>query len=1301
MMTILPMTKMTPIITTASLLLCLLLLGIVCRIDRIEAFLTLNRNIHHNKNVIRSRSSYAIDSSFPTSKLISKIDDRTTGRITATMRRRMTTIDTQSTTTTNNSTKSNNNVVDAKQKVIFQKVIRPTKDLPEMLFLGYLVEYLEIYFELPTNLAMTYEKVPINDDDEEDQQNRCILAWDSPLSTSSEATRMEVEVIGIYTDSNKNKDKNDSNDAVPASSSVPNMAMVVVRKSNDIKTQKMIPPMMKGLFDDSEKRIVQALDRGLDDFVSGRIKFDMDDDRAEKRTTQQQQDDDDDDVDTVIPRNVKTAEEAIDAELVDDYPEQKRQRSDPEDVVFDAYATTDDTGEEDSKNNERKKKKKKVNKLDIDNNNTDDDTPPKIQRKSKIEIAEAKARAIATMQKPADVVINNKQSTSSKPSVASVIKNSIENNSGVDFAVAAARRAAELREKKRKNLTVGGPNEDSVVTAARRKILDSAKSRIAEIAENNNSTIGRTSKRKGNTIRGMSKDDESSTKGTEPKTTEGQPKEIPEGWKPKDHFKDQRLFSATISQPPKTSSKVAAKRRVTTATKNEQKSMISPPPSIAATASSVKTEKKPAKESISKPDELKPSKSSEQQNAILNESIQGKRNLNVKVVDGSGPDADADPLIEQARKKIDISMMSEDFDESTTSKKPSENEIEMEVMKAAKTAMDDIADQGLDMTPEEMLKDILQFDEDKKKEEEPGSGFVSGAFEKAKELMKDRHQQIQERKQQQVGFKEVEKKESIRPNIVNPYEDTDSRELTPEEELRQMFAAGQKIADGKINQSTGMNDAGSSIKATGTTEKDVDRLIAEEKTVSKYARVLDDELVELEVRINSSPASQLDGPQQNPIFDVMSGPEVYNPNVDQDAVNYPGAIPGTADVKLPKELSEAIKQAKFATGVLMNLKLVETKDSSGNKKVQYFSGEKELSTKQVENLQTMVEEASRAGIIDDPVDMMAERSRLQLLLDELWDQPEERYLEIASNYKELLLSDRLVALIRDRLTAMADRDLDALRRDDESLREPHEKERDILGQLVVYAQSLLKEVRALGAELEAHQLEIVRSICKVAMDPSHTTEEETAMALSDAVRDMRPLLDDAFVAYLKYAVAEEESKLARAGVLDDPDYNQWLFVLKIVQQGVYAEIAKGINRYIDHITYVLRMETPRQRRLLLEKLIDDMPTLDVRPFVQVIDSIVGSLGDGVNGNFDGLVELGEMTNKVLQLQHDVQEFLPPDRIAEKSRDADEWAAKQKKRLMEQRKIGEQRLQAAKDTSSRADEVEDTFGSGGGEVDVFD
>merc|ERR1712127_215939 len=117
--------------------------------------------------------------------------------------------------------------------------------------------------------------------------------------------------------------------------------MVVVRRPNtddddDTKAQKSVPPMMKGLFDDSEKRIIQALDRGLDDFVSGRIRFEVNDDLAGQRTQG-------------VPPNVKTAEEAIEAELVDDYPAEKDKSTKvaAEDVVFDAYATTDMGDEKD------------------------------------------------------------------------------------------------------------------------------------------------------------------------------------------------------------------------------------------------------------------------------------------------------------------------------------------------------------------------------------------------------------------------------------------------------------------------------------------------------------------------------------------------------------------------------------------------------------------------------------------------------------------------------------------------------------------------------------------------------------------------------------------------------------------------------------------------------------------------------------------------------------------------------------------------------------------------------------------
>lgn len=104
-------------------------------------------------------------------------------------------------------------------EVLYQKVVRPSQTLPELVFLGYLVEYLESHYKLPNYLPMVYESLP------SDEENRCIVAWDSPLSPSSDATRMEVEVVGIYTDG-KNKDEQSKS----KTSSVPNMAMVVVRK---------------------------------------------------------------------------------------------------------------------------------------------------------------------------------------------------------------------------------------------------------------------------------------------------------------------------------------------------------------------------------------------------------------------------------------------------------------------------------------------------------------------------------------------------------------------------------------------------------------------------------------------------------------------------------------------------------------------------------------------------------------------------------------------------------------------------------------------------------------------------------------------------------------------------------------------------------------------------------------------------------------------------------------------------------------------------------------------------------------
>ena len=66
---------------------------------------------------------------------------------------------------------------------------------------------------------------------------------------------------------------------------------------------------------------------------------------------------------------------------------------------------------------------------------------------------------------------------------------------------------------------------------------------------------------------------------------------------------------------------------------------------------------------------------------------------------------------------------------------------------------------------------------------------------------------------------------------------------------------------------------------------------------------------------------QTDNPKNN-LFDVFSGPEVYNPNVDpKTVVNWLGAKGGTrTNVQLAADLSTAPKQAEFESAALSHMR---------------------------------------------------------------------------------------------------------------------------------------------------------------------------------------------------------------------------------------------------------------------------------------------------------------------------------------------------------------------------------------------
>ena len=1097
-------------------------------------------------------------------------------------------------------------------RVVLQKVVRPGPKQDSLLFLSQLVEFLQDVFVLPSNLPMPYDKVhptPMNKDSFEDggsssssnnNNNKAVVSWDSPLSSSVHETRLDVEVVGLY---GRNQ---------PSESSIPGMAMVVVTKPNPThaSTPSIVAPMMKNLFQDAERRILKSLEIGLDDFMVGKVPFKSRDNR-----------------------------------MADQQPPISWQESLEADMMMETGFT------------------EVVDKAAV---------PPQ----SHVSVGKRDGQ-ITNTAGAIDATIEQDDNT--------LIK-AVSTRSGEEYAVEAARRASSVRDKKEAKKEEAKSSDprggDFAVEAAKR--LARQQDYVGDFANEAAKKVAQQRQRqqqKG----AESKSDPPISPNLGKESPDVDTRDAPADINEMKQNHPNNLF--VISTPESYTKKkneaeqkranqgddptLTSKRKLAEDADGVSAEAISPVHD--STADSVVTEA----EVMSIPAEAE----------VMSTSVGGKKSsskrkapqpiLNAQVVEKDTPSettkADTrQPFSTKSTKtaKLNIRKIDGSFDvpvdgtdddliKAAQATPPTpELQEELEIADETRKLMDEM--QPEDMTPEDLLKSVLKFDEEKKKEEEEGSGFVSGALEKAKELLRE------QRRQMDLQFKEKEPAPDIRPDIAEPVDET--------AEMQRIFEAGERLAESLVS-SAGSGTPELSEEAS----KMVDDLVAAERTVSSYARSIEDELTELEVSINKSPGEELDGPRKNPIFDIMSGPEVYNPNVDPEtAVNWPGALPGTKQVRLPPELEEALKNAKFAAEVLQT---VEEAKAAGEETATYRVGKQELSDAQVENLRMVVNEAVQLGLIEDPLTLLQERSRLQLVLDELWDMPEDRFREIVENYKDLLLSDNFVGLLKERMAQMAERDLEEMRqnidKEDSPLQKQHERERELLGQLVVYAQLLLKETQALGAELEAQQVEVIRSICKVAMDPKHTTEEETAMALSDAVKDMRPLFDDIFVAYIKYAVAEEEGRLARAGLLDDPEHNEWLFVLKIVQQGVYKEIAKSINRYLEHLWYVFRMETAEERRGLLERLIDELPTMDVRPFVQVVDNIASSLGDAVKGDVDPTV-LGGMSKKIMQLHRDTHDLLPVDRINMMARDADEWAAKQKERMLDQTRLAKQRLEAARE-----------------------
>ncbi|CAM9484567.1 unnamed protein product, partial [Chrysoparadoxa australica] len=253
-----------------------------------------------------------------------------------------------------------------------------------------------------------------------------------------------------------------------------------------------------------------------------------------------------------------------------------------------------------------------------------------------------------------------------------------------------------------------------------------------------------------------------------------------------------------------------------------------------------------------------------------------------------------------------------------------------------------------------------------------------------------------------------------------------------------------------------------------------------------------------------------------------------------------------------------------------------------------------------------------------------EIAMVEVLLQELLQAPQELWNRVCGEYRDILLSDYFIISMRARLAKISS-----------------EEERQCLSTMTAYATTLMKELAMVKQSLEIQQLEKIRSICQTAM--------EDMGQLPDKVRQMKPILDQDFVAYLRYAIEQERADIVSSGLDPNREPTTWLQVLGIIQRGVFAELEKDVYLDVKAISYVLRMEEAEQRKKLLDITVSNLPSMDVRNFKKNARNIVEHLeirNDATPALKEKVAELGTM----------LEEVLPESRVIELSKEADDWAA---------------------------------------------
>ena len=236
--------------------------------------------------------------------------------------------------------------------------------------------------------------------------------------------------------------------------------------------------------------------------------------------------------------------------------------------------------------------------------------------------------------------------------------------------------------------------------------------------------------------------------------------------------------------------------------------------------------------------------------------------------------------------------------------------------------------------------------------------------------------------------------------------------------------------------------------------------------------------------------------------------------------------------------------------------------------------------------------------VPDRFTLRRDINRLELLISDLGRLPGEMHGEVLDSFKDLMLADNFLFLLKAANVTVRD-----------------EPTRRVLGVIASRASDLALDLGMLIKAESVRHLDTISKICEV----SARFQDDEAQFL-DRLELLRPRFDSDLLAYLKFAIAEEEQVIVARGSDFERFPSQWLQVLRVVQRGVRADVERRFDRLLEPVLLVLRFKDYALQEDIFQRFLAQTADVDALYMRQLCRNLVEGMAISVrSGEFDRAV----------------------------------------------------------------------------------